>query len=235
MANAGFAVHAHAIGDRAVRVAVDVLEEAKRLNPAGQHSIAHAQLIHPDEQARIGAAQLAVVFTHAWTVINPAYDLSVIPFFEPVRGRDLYRDSYYMRNVYPTRGILAAGGIVASGSDAPVEDRNPRPFHNLEQAITRANPAGAFPGALNAAQQLDVFEAIASCTIDAARVLGMENEIGSLELGKKADMIVLDQNIVGLAKMGEAMRIGDTRVEQVVFDGREILVPPVPATDKERD
>jgi predicted amidohydrolase YtcJ len=95
-----------------------------------------------------------VVFTHAWTVINPVCDLSVIPFFEPVRGRDLYRDRYYMRNVYPTRGILAAGGIVASGSDAPVEDHNPRPFHNLEQ---------------------------------------------------------------------------------VVFDGREVLVPPVPATEKERD
>lgn len=152
-----------------------------------------------------------------------------------MRGRDLYRDSYYMRNVYPTRGVLAAGGIVASGSDAPVEDRSPRPFHNLEQAITRANPAGAFPGALNAAQQLDVFEAIASYTIGAARVLGMEDEIGSLELGKKADMIILDQNIVGLAKMGEAKRISDTRVEQVVFDGREVLVPPVPVTEKKRD
>jgi predicted amidohydrolase YtcJ len=138
-------------------------------------------------KARLGAAQLAVVFTHARTVINPTYDLSVIPFFEPVRGRDLY------------------------------------------------NPAGAFPGALHAAQQLDVFEAIASHTIDAARVLGMENEIGSLELGKKADMIVLDQNIVGLAKMGEAKRISDTRVEQVVFDGKEVLVPPVPAAEEKRD
>jgi hypothetical protein len=233
MAKAGFAVHAHAIGDRAVRLAVDLLEEAEQLNPADQHSIAHAQLVHPEEQKRIGAAGIGVVFTHAWTVVNPSYDFSVIPFFEQVRGKELYRDSYYMRNVYPTRGILSAGGIVASGSDAPVEARNPRPFHNLEQAITRANPTAEHPGALNAAQKLDIHEAIASYTIGAARVLGMETEIGSLELGKKADMVILDQNLVGLATMGETTRISDTRVEQVVFDGKEVLVPIPPTGTRE--
>ncbi len=223
MARAGFAVHTHAIGDRAVRVAVDMLEEAKRLNPGMQHSMAHAQLVHPDDQKRIGAAGLGVVFTHAWTVVNPPYDLSVIPFFERVEGTDLYGDSYYMRNVYPTATIARLGGIVASGSDAPVEDRNPRPFLNLEQALTRANPDPAIPGVLNASERLDIHQAIASYTINAARILGMEKEIGSIEAGKKADLIVVDQDILDLAARGEARRISDTRVLRVVFGGREVL------------
>ena len=128
-----------------------------------------------------------------------------------------------MRNVYPTASIARLGGIVASGSDAPVEDRNPRPFHNLEQALTRANPDPAIPGVLNAAERLDIHQAIASYTINAARILGMEKEIGSIEAGKKADLIVVDQDVLALAGKGEARKIGDTRVLRVVFDGREVL------------
>lgn len=223
MARAGFAVHTHAIGDRSVRVAIGMLEEAKRLNPDAQHSMAHAQLISPEDQVRIGKAGLGVVFTHAWTVVNPPYDFSVIPFFERIDGKDLYRDGYYMRNVYPTAAIARLGGIVASGSDAPVEERNPRPFHNLEQALTRANPDPAIPGVLNAAERLDIHQAIASYTINAARVLGMEKEIGSIEPGKKADLIVVDQDVLALAAHGEERKIGDTRVLRTIFDGREVF------------
>ena len=200
-----------------------VLEETKRLNPGAQHSMAHAQLISPEDQARIGKAGLGVVFTHAWTVVNPPYGFRVLPFFERIDGKDLYRDSYYMRRVYPAAAIARLRGVVASGSDAPVEERNPRPLHNLEQALTRANPDPAIPGVLNAAERLDIHQTLASYTINAAHILGMEKEIGSIETGKRADLIVVNQDVLALAAHGEERKIGDTRVLRTVFDGREVF------------
>jgi len=84
MEAAGFAVHAHAVGDRAVRVAIDAFEASRAANgePLHAQSIAHAQLIHPDDQRRIADLGIYMAFTYAW--IGPAleYDLSVTPFID---------------------------------------------------------------------------------------------------------------------------------------------------------
>jgi len=75
---------------------------------------------------------------------------------------------------------------------------------------------------LNAAQRLDIHSAIAAFTINGAKLFGHDDRLGSLEVGKTADLIVLDQNIVELAESGRPERIGDTQVTQTIFDGRVV-------------
>jgi predicted amidohydrolase YtcJ len=225
---AGFRVHVHAIGDRAVRVAVDAFAGAREANGTGggPHGIAHAQLVHPDDQRRIGALGLFVAFTHAWSQPDPIYDLSVVPFIDGLEkgASDLYDTRhYYLRNVYPAASIQRLGGIVTAGSDAPVDDRNPRPFFNMEQAVTRENDAIRDGIVLNADERLDIHDTIAAYTINGARSLGQADRQGSIEVGKRADLIVIDQDLVALVESGQAERISDTRVLTTMFDGRIVM------------
>jgi hypothetical protein len=222
MEAAEFAVHAHAIGDRAVRVALDAFEASRAANgpPLHPQSIAHAQLIHPDDQQRIADLGVYVAFTYAWITPDIEYDLSVIPFIDEVAGvDDLYnRDHYSIQNTYPAASILEHGGHLVAGSDAPVETRDPRPFVNIQQAVTRESEAGT----LNADQRIDIHDAIAAYTINGAKLFGHDARLGSIEVGKKADLIAIDRNLIELAKAGRANEIGNTRVTLTVFDGKVI-------------
>ena len=219
---AGFHVHVHALADRGVRVAVDEFAKVKNIadrNGTSQ-SLAHVQLAHPDDQKRIGELGISVVFTFVWATPGIEYDMMVVPFIEEVDGvADLYDpDSYYMQNVYPARAIQEYGGILVNGSDAPVSNRNPVPFSSLQQAITRSNGDVV----LNENQRVDVHSAIAAFTINGAKLFGHEDKLGSIEVGKTADIIALSQNIVELADQGRAQEIADTAVVMTVFDGRVV-------------
>jgi predicted amidohydrolase YtcJ len=220
----GFTIHAHAIGDRAVRVAVvNFTDLAADFGPLVlPHTIAHAQLVHPVEQQRIGQLGLFVAFTYAWMEPNPEYDLTVNPFISRIGGNaTLYNPgSYVMRNLYPVRNILHAGGVLAAGSDAPVDTRDPRPFVNIARAITRANADGV---ALNAAQTIGIHDAIAAYTRNGARAVRTADRTGTIEKGKQADLILLDRNLVELAGAGRAALIEQTRVLLTMFDGRIVF------------
>jgi hypothetical protein len=134
---AGFNVHIHAIGDRSVRTALDAIEAARAAdgNTATRDSLAHLQLVAPSDVERIGRDHLYVAFTYAWMDTDPDYDITVIPFFERVRGNGYEAlhppGSYYESNTYPVRAVKAAGAILTAGSDAPVETSDPRPFINI--------------------------------------------------------------------------------------------------------
>lgn len=227
MGRDGFAVHAHAIGDRAVRVALAGFEAARAAGAEGgpPHTLVHAQLVHPADRRRIGAMGTPVVFTFAWAVGDPAYDMSVIPFIDRIDGAGgLYRpDGYYLRNAYPAASIAAAGGLVVAGSDAPVDTRDPRPFRNIEAALTRRVDGGP---PLNAAEALDIHAAIAAYTRHAAVVLGQAERSGTITAGKQADLIVLDRNIVELAERGRSERIGGARVLLTLVGGRPVHRDP---------
>lgn len=219
----GFAIHAHAIGDRAVRVAVAnfgaLREEFGTRTPPW--TIAHAQLVRSDDQRRIGALGLYVAFTFSWMAPNPPYDMMVSPFISVVRGHgDLYDPhSYIMRNAYPVRGILDAGGTIVAGSDAPVDTRDPRPFHHMALAVGRANESGLV---YNADQRISIHDAIAAYTRNGAAALQQAGQTGVLAAGLKADMIFLDQNIVDLAEQGDFMGIARTQVVTTIFGGRVV-------------
>ncbi len=222
---AGFTLHVHAIGDDALRATLDAIERARKLDGVSSQAdtIAHAQLIHPDDVVRIGRDRINVAFTYAWAYTDHDYDLSVIPFIDKVTGTGaagLHDPSfYYERNAYPTRSVKAAGGILIAGSDAPVDTRDPRPFINMQMAVTRR-----FAGqpALNPSESLSIQDVLDAYTINGARSLGRADEIGSLEVGKSADFILLDQDILALAAAGEADRIGKTRVLGTWFKGKRV-------------
>ncbi len=186
MEAAGFAVHAHAIGDRAVRVAIDAFEASRAANgqPVHAQSIAHAQLVHPDDQQRIADLGIPIAFTSAWIGPNIEYDLSVIPFIDEIEGvDDLYnRDHYVIQNTYPAGSILERGGILVAGSDAPVDTRDPRPFVNIQQAVTRDSEIATF----NADQSIEIHDAIAAYTINGARLFGHDERLGSSDAGCRA-------------------------------------------------
>ena len=222
---AGFALHIHAISDRSVRTALDGIEAARAAdgNSATRDSLAHLQLVHPDDVKRIGRDHLYTAFTYSWAQTEPGYDVTVIPFFEKVSGNSyqaLHKSgSYYESNAYPAKAVEDAGGILTAGSDAPVNTRDPQPFVNMAIAITRALP-GLPP--LNPQQALSVREVIDAYTLNGARMLGIDKDAGSLEVGKSADFIVLDRDILALADGGHAQDIMGTQVLETWFQGRRV-------------
>ncbi len=220
---AGFHVHVHALADKAVRIAVDEFAKVKDLaDQSGlTQSLAHVQIAHPDDQKRIGELGIYVVFTFVWTASGTEYETMVAPFIDELDGvADLYNpDHYYMQNVYPAKSIQDFGGILVNGSDAPVGSRDPMPFVSLGQAIYRSNGETV----LNEKERIDIHSAIAAFTINGARLFGHDDKLGSIEVGKIADIIVLDQNIVDLAEKGEPQNIGKTKVAMTIFDGKVVF------------
>jgi predicted amidohydrolase YtcJ len=221
--DAGFTIHIHAIGDRAVRAAADALAQVTppdRSNPL-RHGMAHLQLVHPEDQKRIGQMGLYLAWTFAWALTNPEYDLTVMPFLDDVTDAGgIYDPGHYaMRNSYPARSMMEYGAVTIAGSDAPVDDRSPRPFVNMAIGVTRQGLDG---NVLNAGEALDIHQVIAAYTINAARHLNQEASTGSIEPGKKADLAVLDRNIVELYEGGDGLGIADTKVDLTLFEGEVI-------------
>jgi len=222
---AGFTIHIHAIGDRAVRAATDAL--AQVIEPGSgnplRHGMAHLQLVHPDDQRRIGEMGLYLAWTYAWMLTNPEYDMTVMPFIGDVTTADGIYDpeSYRMKNSYPVRSLMEAGAVTAAGSDAPVDDRSPRPFVNMAIGVTRQGPDG---NVLNADETIDIHQMIAAYTINGAAALNQENLTGSIVVGKAADLTVLDRNIVELYESGKAMEIEETQVDLTIFNGELIYL-----------
>ena len=221
----GFNLHIHAIGDRAVRTAVDAIEAARQAdgNSITRDGLAHVQPAHPADVARIGRDHLYIAYTYAWANVEHDYDMTVIPFLQKVAG-DGYADlhapgSYYEEDAYPVRSTRKAGAVVAAGSDAPVQTRDPRPFYNISRALTRALPGER---ALNAAQALSIDEALRAYTINGARRLGIDGVAGTLESGKSADFVIVDRDPLKLAAAGKAVEIEKIKVLSTWFMGKEV-------------
>ena len=222
---AGFTLHIHAIGDAAVKTAIDAIEGARAADGVSTtpDTIAHLQVISPEDVARIGRDHLFLAYTYSWMTAVPEYDISVVPFFEHVSGNGFVAfhkpDTYYERQFYPARSTRDAGGILVAGSDAPVNTRDPQPFTNMEIGVTRAEHG--LPPA-NPQERLTIRDLIDAYTISGARAMGRDKEFGSLEAGKSADFILLNQDIITLADQGHAADISKTKVLETWFRGRKV-------------
>jgi len=226
---AGFNIHIHAIGDRALRTALDAIEAARAAdgNSSTHDGLAHVQLAHPTDIQRIGRDHLYVAFTYSWANVDLDYDMTVIPFLQKISGNSLsarhVAGSYYETNTYPVRATKNAGATLVAGSDAPVNTRDPQPFVNMAVAVTRRSPGEPV---FNAAQAITIREVLDAYTINGARMLGRDKEIGSLEVGKSADFVVLDRDILKLADSGKADDINGTKVIETWFQGRRVYHAP---------
>lgn len=221
---AGINVHSHAIGDRAVRFALDAFEAARKASPdsSANLSMAHAQFIDPGDIGRFAELDVYPTFTYGWIEPDVGYLMTVSPFLDHIKSvEELFDpDDYGFRNSYPAGSIAAVGGVLTAGSDAPVDTREPRPFFNLEKAVTRQQDETG--RVYNPAEKISLTDALDAYTINGAKMLQNEQITGSLEAGKKADFVILDTDLLALDAAGNAHQISDTQVLSTWFDGRKI-------------
>ncbi len=205
----GFQAHFHAIGDRAVRDALDAVDHARRANGWSdtRPNIAHIQVVHPDDIERFATLGVAANAQPYWACHEEQMDRLTIPFLGP--GRAGWQ--------YPFGSLLRAGARLAMGSDWSVS--TPDPLLEMEVAVTRVSEDSRghrepfFP-----AERLDLIDALAGFTNGTAWLNHLESEIGSLEVGKSADLAVLDRDLFDRA----AGPIGDARVVGTFIDGRPV-------------
>ncbi|MDH3305201.1 MAG: amidohydrolase [Gammaproteobacteria bacterium] len=204
----GLQVHVHAIGDAAIRRALDgfgAMREANGMSD-NRHQIVHLQLIHEDDRPRFGELDIAAVFQPLWAYPDPAaLELDV-----PMLGRER------TWQMYPIASVQKAGGRIVGGSDYFVTDLNP--LHAIEVAVTRQDPYTNDGPVLNEDERVDLRTMIDAYTINGAYQMGLEHEQGSIEVGKRADLIVLDRNLFELS----ASEINEAKVTMTVFDGRTV-------------
>jgi hypothetical protein len=202
-------VHMHAIGDRAVRVGLDAFAEARRRNGSrdNRHHIAHLQLIHPDDLPRFAALDVTANFQALWAFPDAYITELNLPVVGPER----------VNRMYPIASVQRAGGRIVGGSDWSVSSVNP--LEAIETAITRQDVTGRLPGVLNASEAVDLPTMIAAYTLQGAWLMHQDAEVGSIETGKRADIVVLDRDLFGIP----AAEIGNARVLLTLLDGREIF------------
>ncbi len=201
-ARAGIAVALHAIGDAAVRKALDLfaLEKERRPDLRLRHRIEHAQLVHPDDLPRFGKLGLI-------TSMQPIHCTSDIDIAEKYWGA---RSRY----AYPFRSLKNAGARLAFGSDCPVESLDP--LAGIRAAATRAREDGYPRGGWYPQEKLSVAEAVDAYTSGAAWASYEEKVKGKIAAGYYADLVVLSRDIFALPPE----EVCKARVEMTIFDGR---------------
>ncbi|WP_236212956.1 amidohydrolase [Metapseudomonas otitidis] len=199
----GWLVHIHAIGDRAVREALNGIEQARRDRQSGiTHSITHLQLVNPKEFARFKPLDVIASMQLLWAA-GDDYTLDMV---KP------YVSAFAFRYQYPAHSLLQQGATLAGASDWPVS--SPNPWAAMAQAVTREGEKGV----LNAEERLDRETMFYAYTLNAARAIGQEQRIGSLTVGKQADFILLDRDVFTV----DAKALAETRVLKTWFGGREV-------------
>jgi len=179
----GLQAGVHAIGDAANRQVLDAFENAFGEFPdnPGRHRIEHAQILHPDDIARF--AELGLI-----AAMQPTHATSDMYWADERLGPQR------LAGAYPWQSLLDSGARLAFGSDFPVEEVNP--MQGIHSAVTRQDLEGWPQGGWQPQERISRWDAIRAFTLDAAYAGFMEQQVGSLETGKRADFIVLEQDIM---------------------------------------
>lgn len=202
----GFQAHFHALGDRAVREALDAVEAARTANGRTdtRPHLAHLQVVHPDDIPRFRELGATANIQPLWAAHEPQMDELTIPFLGAERAA----------LQYPFGALLRSGATVAAGSDWPVSSADP--LHGIHTAVNRIAPDGEGPVFLPG-QRIPLTAAIAAYTAGSAYVNHLD-DTGSLRAGALADLVVLDRDPYA----NPADEIGGTRVLRTYVGGRKV-------------
>ncbi len=208
-ARKGYQVCVHAIGDRGNRQALDALERALRSAPPGDHRfrIEHAQILTLADIPR---------FTGAGIIpsMQPTHCTSDMPWAGDRLG------PRRVAGAYAWRQLLRSGARIPGGSDFPVESENP--FLGLYAAITRQDPTGLPAGGWQPEERMTRMEALRAFTIDAAWAGFREDDLGSITVGKRADLVILARNPLEV----DPRDLLSMRPEAVIVEGRVVRALP---------
>jgi predicted amidohydrolase YtcJ len=213
---AGLAVMLHAVGDGAVRHVIEAFEalehwrgspEAAYLpQPRQMHRVDHAQMIRPEDLARLGKLNVAVGMQPS----NMVLDFNLIDRCLGPEGR----------HTYVFRSMLDSGVLTLFNSDCPVSD--PNPLRGIHALVTRQRPDNTPEGGWHPEERISVAEAVRGYTRSPALAYGCGNELGVLAPGLRADLCVLDRDIYTTP----SSEIADAQVDLTVFAGEPVFERP---------
>jgi len=209
-----FQVHFHALGDRAVRESLDAVEAARQANGLSdtRPHLAHLQVIHPDDLSRFRSLGAIANVQPLWAAHETQMDELTIPFLgEP---RWMWQ--------YPFASLVRNGATLAMGSDWPVSSSDP--LEEIHVAVNRVMPPN-YPYGANRDEaflpdeRLDLATSIAAFTTGSAFANHLDRETGSIEVGKFADLAVLDRNL--FAHPSE--EIAEARCQMTFVEGKRVF------------
>jgi predicted amidohydrolase YtcJ len=204
----GLQVHMHAIGDRAVRAGLDAVEAARRQNGASdnRHHISHLQMIHVDDIERFASLDTTANFQALW-----AYpDEWIMELNLPVVGEER------VQGMYPVASVERAGGRIVGGSDWNVSSANP--LEAIETAVRRQDVFERAGPVLNENERVSLASMIDAYTINAAWLMHQEDRTGSIEPGKRADVVVLDRDLFEIP----ATAINEAQIVMTLLEGEAV-------------
>ncbi|MEP7202099.1 MAG: amidohydrolase [Ilumatobacteraceae bacterium] len=204
----GFQIHIHAIGDAGVRIALDAIEHAAVLNgPRDRRPvIAHTQLVHPRDRRRFAELEVIANFEPLWACLDGSQLDLTIPRLGPQRSA----------LQYPIATLARLGATVSFGSDWPVSSH--RPLDGLAVAVTRQNTKGEPVGGWVPDERIPVLQAIHAYTAGSA-FQAFDDDAGTLAIGARADLVVLDRDITGIA--GD--EVPDASVDETWVNGVSVF------------
>lgn len=205
---AGYQIHVHTIGDGAVNFTLNAFEEAQNKNGKrdARHTMTHVCAIQNDDIPRTADLGVISALQFLWMYADPLYDLEAA-FIGEKRAMDMY----------PTKTMWEAGCVISGASDNPVTFYNP--LEEIQVGVTRNSPYSGEEDTdmLRAPEEaLSVYQMIEAYTKNVAYENFMEEEVGTVEVGKKADLVVLGTNLLEI----EPTEIADSPVEYTISNGR---------------
>ena len=206
----GFVVKTHAVGDHAARITLDAIEAARKINGDSgiRHEVSHCPFVTPVDRERF--AQLGAVAEMSPKLWFPNAGTA---------GQLRVLGEERVETCHAFKSMLKAGVEMTYGSDWPAAAPDANPWSGLAGMISRQNHSGLYPGTVGADEAISLDEALPLFTQQGARALGMESETGSLEPGKWADFIVLDDPLDTMSPEN----IAKIQVRATYWKGRKVF------------
>ena len=219
---AGYQLELHAMGDESARMSLNAFEYAQQQNGKrdARHQIAHCTLMQDDDIQRMADLEVIGAVQPMWFYYDPFFSFMEETNFGPERFAKEYR----------IKDMLDAGVLMTGSVDYPIT-LEVRPLTGIQAGATQSSP---FDGEEDSEeflrdpnQAVSVFDMIKMYTINGAKAMFMEDKIGTIEVGKKGDLVVLGQNLLEI----DVKDVANTGILYTISDGRVIFESPDAVVD----